>query len=98
MLNFARHFDALRKEVLGAIESVCDSQNFILGPAVGNFENAAAQACDAAFAVGCSSGTEALWLALAACGVGDSADALRTLQPQSAITSPFTFFATASSI
>lgn len=98
MLDFARQFHALRKEILSAIETVCDSQSFILGPVVSDFEHAAARACDVPFAVGCSSGTEALWLALAACGVGDSADALRAVQPQSVITSPFTFFATASSI
>lgn len=89
MLDFSREFAAVRAEVLAAIESVCASQRFILGPEVERFETAAAAACGVPFAVGCSSGTDALWLALAALRIG-SGDAV--------ITTPFSFFATASSI
>jgi dTDP-4-amino-4,6-dideoxygalactose transaminase len=89
MLDFGRQYAALRQEMLAAITAVCDSQQFILGPAVEQFERAAAQKCGARFGIGCSSGTDALWLALAAAGV----------QPGDAvITSPFTFFASVSSI
>jgi dTDP-4-amino-4,6-dideoxygalactose transaminase len=99
MLDFARQFGPLRQEVLDAIAQVCDSQSFILGPRVATFEIAAAAACDSSFAVGCASGTDALWLALAAAGIGDSASSTRTsTAPTAVITTPFTFFATASAI
>jgi dTDP-4-amino-4,6-dideoxygalactose transaminase len=89
MLDFTRQFASLREEVMQAIEAVCVSQKFILGPAVESFEAAAALACGAEFGIGCASGTDALWLALAAAGVGPG-DAV--------VTTPFSFFATASSI
>lgn len=89
MLDFARQFAAIRPEVLAAIESVCDSQQFILGPQVTSFEHAAAAACAAPHAIGCASGTDALWLAMAAAGIGPG-DAV--------ITTPFSFFASVSSI
>ena len=89
MLDFSRQFAEIREEVLAAIEQVCTSQRFILGPAVDSFERAAATACHAPYAVGCASGTDALWLAMAAAGIGPG-DAV--------ITTPFSFFATVSSI
>jgi dTDP-4-amino-4,6-dideoxygalactose transaminase len=89
MLDFSRQFSAIREEVMAAIEEVCYSQKFILGPAVSSFEHASAEACSTPFAIGCASGTDALWLAMAASGVrpGDLV-----------ITTPFSFFATASAI
>jgi dTDP-4-amino-4,6-dideoxygalactose transaminase len=99
MLDFSRQYAPLRLEILGAITEVCDSQAFILGPRVAAFEAAAAAACFASFAVGCGSGTDALWLALAAAGVGDSTRGSRVIgEGDTVITSPFTFFATASAI
>ncbi len=89
MLDFARQFAAIREEVMEAIGSVCDTQKFILGPQVASFESAAAAACSAAHGIGCASGTDALWLALAAAGVGPG---------DKVITTPFSFFATASAI
>jgi dTDP-4-amino-4,6-dideoxygalactose transaminase len=99
MLDFSRQFAPLRQEILSAIARVCDSQHFILGPQVASFEAAAASACTARFAIGCASGTDALWLALAAAGIGDNSSAIRSsAQPGAVVTSPFSFFATASSI
>ena len=98
MLDFSRQFTGLREEILEAIAFVCDSQKFILGPQVASFEAAAAQACAVPFAIGCASGTDALWLALAGAGIGDSANATPATQPDAVITSPFSFFASASSI
>ena len=98
MLDFARQYALEREEILRAVTAVCDSQNFILGPTVNTFEAEAAQACGTAYALGCASGTDALWLALAGTGVGDSARAVRSDPPDVVITTPFTFFATASSI
>ena len=89
MLDFSREFAQIREEVLAAIALVCESQRFILGPEVGRFEEAAAAACGVPFAVGCASGTDALWLALAALKIGPG---------DSVITTPFSFFATVSSI
>ena len=89
MLDFARQYASIRNEVLSAIEEVCDSQKFILGPAVESFEQAAARSCRVSHAIGCGSGTDALWLSLAAAGVGPD-DAV--------VTTPFSFFASVSSI
>jgi len=75
--------------MLAAIARVCDSQTFILGPEVEALEREIAALTGAASAVGCASGTEALWLALVAAGVkpGDAV-----------ITTAFSFFASASAI
>ena len=89
MLDLSRQFAKIREDLLSAIESVCTSQHFILGPQVASFEQAVAAACHVPHAVGCASGTDALWLAMAASGIGPG-DAV--------VTSPFSFFATVSSI
>jgi dTDP-4-amino-4,6-dideoxygalactose transaminase len=89
MLDFQREFRLIRTEVLAAIATVCDSQRFILGPEVARFEQAAAAACGVPFAIGCANGTDALWLSMAALGLNNG-DAV--------ITTPFSFFATVSSI
>ena len=60
-----------------------------MGPQVGAFERAAGEACGVSHAVGCSSGTDALWLALEGMGIG---------RGDAVITTAFSFFATASSI
>ncbi|HZL27226.1 MAG TPA: DegT/DnrJ/EryC1/StrS family aminotransferase [Acidobacteriaceae bacterium] len=89
MLDFSRQFAVLRDEMMAAITQVCDSQRFILGPEVARFEKAAAAACGAPFAVGCASGTDALWLAMAALDIAPG---------DTVVTTPFTFFASVSSI
>ncbi len=84
-----RQYEGIREDVLAAIARVCDSQGFILGPEVEALEREIAALTGAAGAVGCASGTEALWLALVAAGVkpGDTV-----------ITTAFSFFASASAI
>lgn len=94
MLDFARQFATLRVEIMQAIEAVCASQRFVLGPEVERFEEAAALACGARHGVGCASGTDALWLAFAAANIGEIAG----MSDHAVITSPFSFFASASSI
>ncbi len=89
LLDFSREFAEIRDEVMAAIEEVCASQRFILGPQVAEFEAAAAQACGVAHAIGCASGTDALWLALAALNLGGDA---------TVVTTPFSFFASVSAI
>jgi dTDP-4-amino-4,6-dideoxygalactose transaminase len=96
MLDFSRQYTDIREEVLSAIARVCDSQRFILGPAVESFEQIAARALSVPHAIGCASGTDALWLALAAAGIG-SLDATRP-SSHAVITSPFSFFASVSAI
>lgn len=82
-------FAAIRHEILVAVESVLESQHFILGQQVELFEKEAATYVGAPYAVGCASGTDALYLALCAQGVGPGDEV---------ITTPFTFVATAGSI
>ena len=89
MLDLSREYASIGPQLLAAIAQVLDAQNFILGRQVAEFEAAAAAACQSAHAIGCSSGTDALWLALAAARIGPG-DAV--------VTTPFSFFATASSI
>jgi dTDP-4-amino-4,6-dideoxygalactose transaminase len=100
MLDLSRHFTPLRQEILAVIAEVCDSQHFILGPQVAAFEAAAAAVCASTYAIGCASGTDALWLALAAAGIGDSTSSAPCTgsAPDAVITSPFSFFASTSSI
>jgi dTDP-4-amino-4,6-dideoxygalactose transaminase len=89
LLDLKAQFRDIRKEVMAAIEAVCEDQGFILGPRVVELEQALARYVGTAHAVGCASGSDALLLSLMAAGVraGDEV-----------ITVPFTFFATVSSI
>ncbi|MGA3371315.1 MAG: DegT/DnrJ/EryC1/StrS family aminotransferase [Terracidiphilus sp.] len=89
MLDLKRQYRPLHDELLDAVGQVLEAQQFILGDPVAAFERAAALQLGVAHAVGCSSGTDALWLALAAAGVGPG-DAV--------ITTPFSFFASTSAI
>jgi dTDP-4-amino-4,6-dideoxygalactose transaminase len=89
MLDLERHYAPLRQELLDALTGVLDSRQFILGGAVEAFERAAAEQLGVKHAIGCSSGTDALWLAMAAAGIG----------PEDAVvTTPFSFFASVSAI
>jgi dTDP-4-amino-4,6-dideoxygalactose transaminase len=89
MLDLGRQYAQIRPQILAAIERVCASQHFILGEEAEALERELAAFTGAAHAIGCASGTDALWLALAAVGVrpGDAV-----------ITTPFSFFASASAI
>ena len=89
LLDLARQYKSLRAEILLAIETVCDSQQYILGKEVESFEAEVSAFCGVDFSLGCASGTDALWLALAAARVGPGDEV---------ITTPFTFFASVSSI
>jgi dTDP-4-amino-4,6-dideoxygalactose transaminase len=89
LLDLAREYDEIGPEILASVESVFKGQRFILGPEVAAFEQAAARHCGAVEAIGCASGTDALWLAMASAGI--QAD-------DRVVTTAFSFFATASSI
>jgi dTDP-4-amino-4,6-dideoxygalactose transaminase len=82
-------FATIRREILQAVESVLESQQFILGQQVELFEKEAAAYVESPYAVGCASGTDALYLALCAQGLGPGDEV---------ITTAFTFVATAGSI
>ena len=89
LLDLQRQYQQIREEALASIERVCSSQQFILGPEVEALEREIAGFTGATAAVGCSSGTDALWLALVTSGV----------QPGDAVvTTTFSFFASASAI
>lgn len=88
-LDLNAHHLPLRDEFDHAIGRVIDSGIFASGPVVAEFEEAFAQFCQSPFAIGVGSGTEALWLALLACGVGPGDEV---------ITVPNTFMATAEAI
>ena len=89
LLDLHRQYKSIREAVLAAVERVCASQHFILGEEVEALESEIAKLTGAAEAVGCASGTDALWLALLGAGIGPG-DAV--------LTTPFSFFASASAI
>lgn len=89
LLDLKAQYATLRSELIDAVVEVMDSQVCIGGPNVAELEKAVAEASGCRFAVGCSSGTDALL------NVMMSLD----LKPgDEVITTPFTFFATAGSI
>ena len=88
-LDLAAQTAPLRDEILAAFARIVDSAQFVLGEQVRRVEEQLAEYCGTRFAIGCSSGSDALLLALKACGVGPGDQVL---------TVPFTFFATAGSI
>ena len=89
LVDLKAQYGSIKQEINGAIQRVLQSGQFILGPEVKAFEEEMASYCGTGFGVGVASGTDALQLALLACGVkpGDEV-----------ITSPFTFIATTEAI
>jgi dTDP-4-amino-4,6-dideoxygalactose transaminase len=87
LLDVGRQYQPIREEIAAAIHRVCESGRFVLGPDCEQLENDLAAYCRVPHAVACASGSDALLLALAACGVGSGDD---VLMPS------YTFFATAS--
>ncbi len=89
LVDLKAQYDSIKDEIDSAIGRVLRQGQFILGPEVKAFEEEMAAYCGTRFAVGVASGTDALHLALVACGIepGDEV-----------ITTPFTFIATAESI
>jgi dTDP-4-amino-4,6-dideoxygalactose transaminase len=89
LLDLKPQYAPIKAEIQAAINRVCDAQYFIMGPEVSELESELAAYCQAKFALGVSSGTDALILALMAIN----------LQPDDeVITTPYTFFATAGAV
>ena len=89
LLDLKAQFNPMKQEIMKAIEEVCDSQYFILGKRVEDFEKKVAQYCGCKYAVGVTSGSDALLIALMVEGIGAGNEV---------ITTPFTFFATGGAI
>jgi dTDP-4-amino-4,6-dideoxygalactose transaminase len=88
-LDLSAHHAPLRAEFLAAIAEVIDAGAFAGGPFVARFEQEFAAYCGTQTAVGVGNGTDAIWLALLALGIGPGDDV---------VTVPMTFMATAEAI
>ncbi len=89
LLDLKAQYAPLKSEILSVVSEICDSQYFILGPRVEAFEKELAAYCKSGGAVGVTSGSDALLIALMA----------EKIKPgDEIITSPFTFFATVGAI
>lgn len=89
LLDLHAQYETLREEMLPKIERVFESQQFILGSEVAELEQELALYSNVRHAIGCANGSDALLLALMALGVGADDEV---------ITTPFSFFATASAM
>jgi dTDP-4-amino-4,6-dideoxygalactose transaminase len=89
MLDLKQQYLPLREQVLEAFTRLFDSGAFILGKEVETLETQLAKYLETKYAIGVTSGTDAIWLALKALGIGPG---------DKVLTSPFTFFATVSAI
>ena len=89
LLDLKAQYDTIKEEIIAATMEVYKSQRFILGPKVEALENEIADYTQVKYAVGVSSGTDALLISLMSAGIfpGDLV-----------ITSPYTFFSPAGSI
>jgi dTDP-4-amino-4,6-dideoxygalactose transaminase len=89
MLDLRAQYESIAPEIRAAIDEVLAAQQFVLGPRCEAFEHEVAQACGTRYGVGVASGTEALELALHACGVSTGDEV---------IVPAFTFIATGSAV
>lgn len=89
MLDLHAQYEPVLDKIRLAIDSVIAGHHYIMGPEVKALENKVASALGIRHAIACASGTDALVLAVQALGIGEGDEV---------ITTPFTFFATASSI
>lgn len=89
LLDLKAQYAEIREEVRAAIDAVCESQHFIGGPEVAACEAEVAAYCGCRYAVGASSGTDALLCGMMALGIGPGDEV---------IVPGFTFFATAGGV
>ncbi len=86
MVDLQKQYKILKPDIDAAIQNVLDNAQFILGMNVSELEKEIAAYHGVSHAIGVASGTDALLLALRACGIGAGDEV---------ITTPFTFIATA---
>lgn len=84
-LDLHSQYNTIRKEVLEALESVCESTRFAQGPVAAEFEEAYANYCGVKHCVSVNTGTSALHLAMRCLDIGPGDEV---------ITVPMTFIAT----
>lgn len=89
LVPLVRQFQSMKQEIMQATEETIDSGKFILGPSVQRLEQEICAYLGVEEAIGVANGTDALVLALEACGIGPGDEV---------VTSPFTFFASAEAI
>jgi dTDP-4-amino-4,6-dideoxygalactose transaminase len=89
LLDLKLQYAPLKQQILAEIEAVAEAQALILGPKTEQFETAVAAYCGAGHAIGVSSGTDAQLVLLMALGIGPG---------DKILTTPYTFFSTASCI
>ena len=89
LLDLKAQYASIKEEILKEISEISDSQYFILGPKVEKLEKEVAAYCASNFAVGVTSGSDALIIALMVEGIGPGDEV---------IIPPFTFFATAGAV
>ncbi len=89
LIDLVEQYETIREEIQSEVTRVFETQRFVLGEEVEAFEQELSQFCDSRYAIGCASGTDALILALHALDIGPGDEV---------ITTPFSFFATASCI
>lgn len=96
LLDLKRQYQYMKKEIDKAIQKCLQHQSWILGPEVKEFENKCAEFLNIKHCIGCSSGTDALVLALRAFAIKDGKEFFST--DDEIITTPFTFTATGDAI
>ncbi len=89
LLDLQAQYATIRDDVRAAVDRVFETQHFVLSGEVKALEEELARYCQTKYAIGCASGSDALLLALMSCGVAEGDEV---------ITTPFSFFATASAI
>ncbi len=88
-IDLKRQYELYKAEIDGAVAEVVSSARYIMGPQVFEMERALGEFVGVEHVISCSSGTDALLLALMALGVGPGDEV---------ITTPFTFIATAETV
>ncbi|MBC8313012.1 MAG: DegT/DnrJ/EryC1/StrS family aminotransferase [Candidatus Cloacimonetes bacterium] len=89
MLDLNAQYEPIKEDVLDAMREVFESKRFINGPQITELEEKIAEYCHCKYAIGVTSGTDAILISLMALDIG---------QGDEVITTPFTFFATAGCI
>jgi len=88
-VDLKAQYDSIKDEIDNVIQNVLDNTNFIMGEELKKFEVEFARFCDVKYAIGVANGSDALILALKACGIGGGDEV---------ITVPHTFIATTEAV